>query len=776
MPMDETLFIYSGIINAATSLALGAFVFWKNPVSRLNRSFAYLALSVAFWATCYSLWLSSSYPAAALFLIRLTMSGSILISFLFTVFTFRLIERDGRWVNGGNLFLSLVWLGFIFTPHYISSVEKRLFFDFWPVPGIVFHFMLVHFIANTVYAHLLLWKSLKREQGIKTSQVRYVFFGTLIGFIGGSTNYFLFYNIPIPPYLNILVSVYILAVGYAIVRYRLMEIEVIIRRTVVFAGLFGFVFGVFSFGLFFAQEIVAVYFGFRWEAALAIGIFLIVLGYEPMREFLIRTTDRHLFQRRYNYQKLLKDASRGIAQIESLDYLLRLVVHFISMRVRIKNVAVLKRDIQTGAFYFGYQRGYPKGFDCREAFPLDEPLVRYLDYEKEALDIQRIEECIQKSGKKVGGGQAPSAKHDLLAIKKRMGSLYAACCVPSFLGKELRNILILGEKKSGDFYSDEDINLLFTLAQESAIAIENARLYDEAVNKSKELQRINEQLEHARARLVKALEETERANKELQNTQAQLIVEQKMATLGRLAASVGHEVNNPLTILSMNVSRSILKYKKDPDLKVADILDLFQKMEQNIGRIKAVVNTLTGLLKKSEKGKFEPLSLKLILEETLPLVQFQTYLENPGNIEVEFDVPSNLPLIRGDLERLQEVFLNLFINAYHAMAGRRNSKIIVRARVTEQDPRMVAIDFIDNGSGMSEEVQKKIFTYGFTTKGAGRGSGMGLYICRYIIELHGGEIRVKSRLGAGTTFTLTLPVYDEPSQAGVYDHSVHLRG
>ena len=80
---------------------------------------------------------------------------------------------------------------------------------------------------------------------------------------------------------------------------------------------------------------------------------------------------------------------------------------------------------------------------------------------------------------------------------------------------------------------------------------------------------------------------------------------------------------------------------------------------------------------------------------------------------------------------------------------------------------MVLMDFSDNGGGMSEEVQKKIFTYGFTTKGLGRGSGMGLYICRYIIELHGGDMRVKSRLGAGTTFTLTLPVYEEPTQVEV---------
>src|SRR6185436_19069624 len=139
-------------------------------------------------------------------------------------------------------------------------------------------------------------------------------------------------------------------------------------------------------------------------------------------------------------------------------------------------------------------------------------------------------------------------------------------------------------------------------------------------------------------------------------------------------------------------------------LKVSEILELFQKMEQNIGRIKAVVNTLTGLLKKSEKGTFEPLSLKLILEETLPLVQFQTYLDNLTGTEVEFDIPGNIPLVRGDLERLQEVFLNLFINAYHAMAGRRNRKIHVTAESNPENDQQVLIHFADNGSGIPEEI------------------------------------------------------------------------
>ncbi len=546
-------------------------------------------------------------------------------------------------------------------------------------------------------------------------------------------------------------------------KYKFIETEAVIKKTFVFAGLLAFVFCLFLLGSLMAQELLVRHWELPWEVALGISIFLLVLSYESMRTFLIDATDKFLFQKKYDYRKLLKDAATGIAQIESLNYLLCLVVHFITMRVRIKNAAIFTRDLEQHQFRLAYRRGYPQGkFRESNLFP-DNALIRFLQDEKEHIEMEQVKDYIQH-GRRTSKDKGSSYQHDFSEIKRQMEELGATCCIPSFLGRELRNILVLGKKKSGGHYSREDLHVLFTLAQQSAIAIENARLYDEALHKSSELEKINRELENARARLVKALEDAEKANKELQNAQAQLILEQKMATLGRLAASVGHEVNNPLTILSMNVSRSILKFKKDPDLKVADILDLFQKMEQNIGRIKAVVNTLTGLLKKSEKGKFEPLSLKLILEETLPLVRFQTYLENPKNTEVEFDIPSSVPLIRGDLERLQEVFLNLFINAYHAMAGWKNPRISVSARTDEANPRMILIEFSDNGCGMSEEIQKRIFNYGFTTKGPGRGSGMGLYMCKYIIELHGGSVRVKSRPGVGTTFTLNLPIFEEVSQ------------
>lgn len=759
----ESYALASSFVNTLASIFLGGFVLTRNPRRKLNITYFVFSFSVAFWSFFYHLWLHADSSATALFYCRLLTVGAIMIPvfYLHHLFILLRLEETKRKILKACYLFGFICLGLNTTPFFVKAVSRKLMFEFWPEPGILYHPFVVGWLGICLYTEILIFKHMRNPNlnEMTHHQMKYLFLGTAVGYAGGATNFFLLYDIPIPPVGNILVSFYVLVTAYAIVRYRLMDIQVIIKKTLVFAGLLSFVLGVFSFGLLVAQEILALYFGFRYEVALAISIFLIVLGYEPMREFLIHITDRFLFQKRYNYQQLLKDASRGMSRIESLDHLMRLVVHFVTMKMRLHRAAILTWREDCGDYKLDYQRGYAKVSLEFHVSPLH-PLIQYLKREKEALDIERIREYQEAGGFKKVRGETPR-EYDWHAIQKLMQEMGAACLVPSFLGKELRNVLVLGEKKSGDIFTSEDLNVLFTLAQESAIAIENARLYDEAIHKSEELEHINAQLEFSKDLLAKALKETEVANKQLQDTQAQLIHEQKMATLGRLAASVGHEVNNPLTILSMNVSRILLKYRKNPDVKVSEILDVFDKMEQNINRIKAVVNTLTGLLRKSEKGKFEPLSLKLILEETLPLVQFQTYLDNLTGTEVEFNVPSNLPLVRGDLERLQEVFLNLFINAYHAMAGKRYRKIRVWAHVDPQDSRFVVVNFQDTGSGMTKETMAKIFNYGYTTKPPGKGSGLGLYMCKYIIELHGGTIRVASEVGVGTTFTLTLPIDEE---------------
>ena len=767
------LVFLSFVVNIGLSLLV-----WFRGRSHTAKLFSLFAGCVGLWCfTTFWFWVSNS----PLFWGRMMFIGPIIMGPIFLEFS-HVFPNKSKDLKLSRLLLVVVPAVPLLLFLASDFIVKEIIFPSREVIyGLGNSIFGIYFTGCFIFGFVQLLLNWRKSSGKSRNQFRYVFVGIFLSTVLGTTT-----NLILPLLGTSLFNrigpsgtvFFVAMVSYAILKHNLLDIEVIIRRTLVFAGLFSFAFGVFAFTTFLTQELLSGYFSGRAGRILSLGVsvLFIVLGYDPLRKFLINLTDRFLFQKKYDYRKLLRDASAGISQIKSLNQLLSLVTHFVTMRIRVKNAAVLLYDEKNSYFKFAYSRGYSEIGWLRQGhiFNESDPLIYYLSRERAPLDIERVREWIETGGPKkikasgptglrLGGGQG--ARYNFEAIKARMEELEAACCIPSFLGDNLRNVLVLGEKKSSDFYSDEDLQVLFTLAQESAIAIENARLYDQAIDKAKELEAINDQLNTAQSNLIHALDETEVANKKLRDTHAQLIHEQKMATLGRLASSVGHEVNNPLTILSMNVSRAILKHRRDPNLKVSEVLDIFQKMEQNISRIKAVVNTLTGLLKKSEHGKFEPLSLKLILEETLPLVQFQTYLDNLSGTEVNFDIPSNIPLIKGDLERLQEVFLNLFINAYHAMADRRDRKITVTARESPDHPAMVVVEFSDNGAGMSDEVLKKAFSYGFTTKPAGKGSGMGLYMCRYIIELHGGEVKVRSKVGEGTTFVITLPIYYEPTSA-----------
>jgi len=748
------------LLTGLTILAIGCFVLWYRPNVTLNRTFFGLCFSVFIWSLGYSVLYATRDERLAVLASRFGYLGVVFIpsTTLHFISDFTSLKAK-RPVSVIGYAISFIFFICVFSNDFIKGMALYPW-GLYPKVGHLYGLFIANFAATFSICVAILFLALKRLKKNKElsgySQTKCVFFAFVIASFS-LVDYLPNYGIEVYPFGYLCALGWISFISYAITRHRLMDISVIVKKTLIFAGLLAFVFLVFSAATLLVREVLSTYLKVGTGWTYAISLFLIVLGYDHIRNLLINLTDKYLFQKKYDYQKFLKEASRGMSRIKSLEHLLNLVTHFVTMKMRVENAGVLMRTLK-GDFTLLYQRGYGQHADHRH-IAWDHPLIQYFTMTKEAIDVEQAKERQLNPNIKVKGkGQA--AEFDYEQIRLKMAELKASCCIPSFLGMELRNILVLGGKKSGDYFTEEDHNVLLTLAQESAIAIENARLYDEQVNKTRELEKINVQLESAKGSLLGALQETELANKRLQDTQAQLIHEQKMATLGRLAASVGHEVNNPLTILSMNVSRAILKYRKNPEAKIFEILEIFTKMEQNINRIKAVVNTLTGLLKKSEKGKFEPLSLKLILEETLPLVQFQTYLDNLAGTEVEFIVPGSIPLIRGDLERLQEVFLNLFINAYHAMEGRPNPKITVTADVDPEN-KFVGIHFTDTGKGMTEETAKRIFNYGFTTKPAGKGSGLGLYMCKYIIELHGGDIKVASEVDVGTTFTLTLPVFEE---------------
>jgi hypothetical protein len=219
----------SALVNLITGACLCLAIFSKEKRNKIDIYFALFAFCACIWSTGYFFWQISVSYAAALLWSRFLIAGAIGIALTYLHFVFEFLNLT----ESKKKFLKIVDIVFLFffladlTPIMVRSVEPKLFFRFWPVPGWAFHIYLALWLGCIFYSTLFLHRAYKVSQGIFKKQIRSLYAGVSIGFIAGSFNYFLWYNIPVPPVTNILVSLYFILVFYAIVRYKFFNIKVI---------------------------------------------------------------------------------------------------------------------------------------------------------------------------------------------------------------------------------------------------------------------------------------------------------------------------------------------------------------------------------------------------------------------------------------------------------------------------------------------------------------------------------------------------------------------
>lgn len=244
----------------------------------------------------------------------------------------------------------------------------------------------------------------------------------------------------------------------------------------------------------------------------------------------------------------------------------------------------------------------------------------------------------------------------------------------------------------------------------------------------------------------------------------------KLASLGQLVSGIGHEINNPNQFIRGNIKiirqaitdmlPIIDRYAEDhPDLKIArlkydffreHIMTLINDMAHGSQRIKGIVEGLRGFARKDEGLLVDSVDVNTLLEATTRLVKNEVH----RHAEIELDLGDDIDRFTGNSQKIEQVFVNLIVNAAQAIPDDRKGLIHVRTRMEEND---VVIEVEDNGRGMDEKTQKQIFDPFFTTKRAKGGTGLGLAIAFRIIEEHSGSISVKSSQGKGTTFTIRIP-------------------
>jgi signal transduction histidine kinase len=537
--------------------------------------------------------------------------------------------------------------------------------------------------------------------------MRFLFFAYLL-FLMAGVEFLVNYGLDFYPLGVFFILASFGTTSYAITRYQLMDIEVIVKKTLVFAGVFSMVMGVVAVVTGVSQNYLARYFAINPALSTIVCVALAILLYDPTRGVLVRLTDRYLFQKKEDFRKVLNRLSNQIITILDLEKVGKTILATLESSLRLEAGAIVVKN-ENGENYplldsFGF-----KADDL--AFSKESPLIRYFSEREQILNLENEEE------KRL----LPESVREPL---EQMGT---RICLPLFIHSELIGLLTLGKKKSDEGFKRDETDYFPTLSGQAAIALSNARLYDI-----------------------------------LKKSEIDFAQQAKMAAIGTLSAGIGHEVKNPLAairigaeMIQFNKKRGV--YKEMPREQYEAVVDdVLQRIIQNVERATGVMERLSSFAKKPKEIKIENVNLEECVDAALSLLkqEFQHY-----DIVVEKEVPADLPYALADKVQMEDIFLNLLVNARHAIKEKGQITILGYARDGE-----VEIAVKDTGSGIPKENLEKIFDPFFTTKDVSRnpdkeairGTGLGLFLVREFIKKFGGRITVESEAGQGSAFHIFL--------------------
>jgi PAS domain S-box-containing protein len=726
--------------------------------------------------------------------------------------------------------------------------------------------MPAYLAVMSLLAFVAFVKSHRRARSITVKkQTKWIVWGT--GF--GTLPFVLFYAIPyllgFTPGLTMELSVVPLALiplafAYAIVKYRLMDVEILFKRGMVYTLATSAVGGLYL-AIFLAGAHYMV--GDRHSTILALlSAIVVVMVFTPIKSRIQVGIDRLFYRERYDYRRALLAFSRDLNAHLDLDHLSSRLVERISDTFEVEKVALLVPG-NGGELVVQAGQGLDENEWKKARLPAGSSLYQRLA-RGEAVYYADSDESSRgdvRSGARPPASSASSASSERSDRSEKddgLGIAGLSYAIPCRSADKVVGVILLGRRWDQSALSSEDMDLLTMLSGQAATALENARLYRSLEQKAAEYAALKEHSENtiesldagilvldfegkvvrfnralerlyglARDRALgrafdelfpKALSDTmestmgkawwtraetsgiSRLNlsnlageekvvklqvapfvgsgEEQKGTlvifedvtsrvelETQLKLREKMASLGLLAAGVAHEVNTPLTgISSFTQMLQAQTSEDDPRAK------LLAKIERQTERASKIVNNLLNFARQG-RVSFVPVRVNDVVRDVLSLLEHQL---SRTRVKVRLELGDDVPEVMGDENKLQQVFLNLILNAQDAMAsgGWLTIKTSASPPASEDSQEVVAI-VSDTGQGISQDDIKRIYDPFFTTKRAGAsGTGLGLSITYGIIQEHSGHIGVESSLGQGTSFQIRLPANRAFRSAGAVDDRV----
>jgi PAS domain S-box-containing protein len=672
-------------------------------------------------------------------------------------------------------------------------------------------FLGTYFVA----AGLVFYLSYRRSRsGVLRQQVKWLTAGTL----AGSLPFILLYIIPYDfnaatlPWMQFSALSLVLiplCFGYAIIRYRLMDVDIIFKRGLAYTAATAAVAAIY----FALVALIAEIFHAQTSGPVA-GMIAIVIAaflFQPFREGIQARLDRFFYRDRLDYRRTLIEFGSTLTNEVRLEPMLGSVMDRVSQTLLVDRLAIFVEDPQRPG-----EMRLARSMGVRLAEPLDLSFIASTrpEFLRGPLFFE----------------SSRSAQEADDTVRRTLEQLDLNYFIPCRIREHTVAVLGLGKTVDGDFLSSDDVELVQTIAGYVAIALDNSQLYSSLEQKASEIARLkdfseniveslnvgvlavdlegtveawNSRMEQVfgvprdaavgqpLGNLLPAELASEIASRDDQEqitgiykhrfqrqgrslilnvsitplvgksgerigrlllfddvTQRERMEEQmsqteKLTSLGLLAAGVAHEVNTPLAVIS-NYIQMLAKQMPDGDPRHS----IIEKIVKQTFRASEIVNNLLNF-SRTGAGELADVDLNRVVEETLSLVAHPL---KTSQIRVVKQLSDGLPPVRGSANKLQQVFLNLFLNARDAMPAGG----MLEVRTTAHNGS-VEIEVVDTGNGIPREHIHKIFDPFFTTKATGRGTGLGLSVTYGIIKEHAGRIDVRSTPGRGTSFHVEFP-------------------